>query len=237
MRDSDHSGDHANAAAARTRILALVEAGGLGPTGRLPSERALCAAWGIGRRAIRQALSVLEAEGVVWRQQGKGTFAGAPPDPTARLAAGIVGETTPAEVMEARLCVEPVLARLAALRATPADAERLKGIAERVARASDPDDVELWDGTLHRQIAELSGNRPLITAYGMLDEIRANPAWRGLRQRARSARTLRVTTTEHRRIVTAIGAGDGAAAEAAMRDHLTTLAAMLRRLDRREGTG
>src|SRR5690606_41847884 len=66
------------------------------------------------RRSIRLALEALEAEGLIWRRQGKGTFAGSPPDPTGALAAAIVGDTTPADIMEARLALEPALAALCA---------------------------------------------------------------------------------------------------------------------------
>ncbi|MFN3642814.1 MAG: FadR/GntR family transcriptional regulator [Gemmobacter sp.] len=230
MRDGAGSAGRGDALTARGHLLALVQDGGLGPSGRLPAERALCDRWGIGRRSLRRALDALEAEGLIWRQQGKGTFAGHPPDPTGLLAAGIVGETTPAEVMEARLCIEPVLARLAAARATPDEIARLRGIAARVMQAEDRDETELWDGALHRRIATLAGNRPLLTAFAMLDEIRANPSWRGLRERARSPGTLRISDAQHHAIIDALAAGDGGAAEAAMRDHLATLAGNLERL-------
>lgn len=67
---------------------------------------------------MRRALDVLEEEGRIWRKQGKGTFIGpaAPVEPLALQ--GLVQQTNLLEVMEARLQLEPGLARLAALRAT-----------------------------------------------------------------------------------------------------------------------
>ncbi|WP_092498390.1 GntR family transcriptional regulator [Faunimonas pinastri] len=43
---------------------------------QLAPERELPRPFGFGRRVIRRALEVLEAEGLIWRQQGKGTFVG-----------------------------------------------------------------------------------------------------------------------------------------------------------------
>ena len=48
---------------------------------------ALAAQIGIGRRALRRALEVLEAEGRIWRHQGKGTFLGPRPPLTSAAAA------------------------------------------------------------------------------------------------------------------------------------------------------
>ena len=93
----------------RARLLGVIEQGGLPADGRLPTERELSESMRVGRRAVRFALESLLAEGLIWRKQGKGTFAGQAPDKTQLLAAEIVGETNFVEVMEARLCIEPVL--------------------------------------------------------------------------------------------------------------------------------
>lgn len=212
---------------ARGRLLALVQVGGLGLQGRLPPERELCERWGISRRSLRRALDALEAEGLIWRHRGKGTFVGQAPDPTGALAAEIVGETTALEVMEARLCLEPVLA---ARRARPEDVARMRALAGRVITAVDAESTELWDSALHRLIARVAGNRPLMTAHAMLDEIRASADWVGLRSRARSAARLKVSDDQHHAIIDAIEAGDTVAASSAMQAHLATLARNLEHL-------
>jgi DNA-binding FadR family transcriptional regulator len=215
---------------AKARLLAMLETGLSGTSGRLPTERDLSAAMQVSRRSVRRALQQLEADGLIWRKQGKGTFAGLPPDPTQTLAAEIVGETNFLEVMEARLCIEPALAAMCATKATPADIDRMHNLARRIVEATDPQSIELWDGSLHRLIARTAGNRPLLTAFSMVDEIRNSQNWRGLRHKARSLETLRVSDNEHRAIIDAIEAGNPILAEAAMRAHLQTLAANLRRI-------
>jgi GntR family transcriptional regulator, transcriptional repressor for pyruvate dehydrogenase complex len=219
----------------RARLLAMIEGGGLPADGRLPTERDLSDGMGIGRRAVRSALESLLAEGLIWRKQGKGTFAGQAPDKTQILAAEIVGETNVAEVMEARLCIEPVLAAMAARHALPDDIERMRNLALRIIQAGDPDSIELWDGALHRLIARTAKNKPLLTAFSMIDEIRGNPNWRVVRQKARSMRTLQDRNDEHVEIINRIEAGDSAGAEAAMRRHLTTLADNLNRIHSPDG--
>lgn len=214
----------------RARLLALIEGGSLPADGRLPTERELSEGLDVGRRAVRTAMESLLAEGLIWRQQGKGTFAGQPPDKTQILAAEIVGETNVVDVMEARLCIEPVLAAMAARHALPDDIDRMRNLAQRILQASEPDSIELWDGALHRLIARTAKNKPLLTAFSMIDEIRGNPDWRGVRQKARSMRTLQDRHAEHVAIIDRIEAGDAPGAEAAMRRHLTRLADNLKRI-------
>ena len=213
----------------QARLLRMIERGGLPADARLPTERDLSEKMGVGRRSVRLALESLMTEGLIWRQQGKGTFAGQPPDKTQVLAAEIVGETNFAEVMAARICIEPTLAAMSAQHALPADIDRMRDLARRTLQAADPDSIELWDGALHRLIARLAGNKPLYTAFSMVDEIRANPRWRGLRSKARSLETLKVSDAEHHEIIDHIEAGNTAGAEAAMRLHLTSLANNLNR--------
>ncbi len=219
-----------SAGVVRARLQNLIENGNLPPDGRLPTERQLCESMGVGRRAVRNALDSLLVEGLIWRKQGKGTFAGQAPDKTQVLAAEIVGETNFAEVMDARLCIEPTLAAMSARHALPADIDRMRNLARRTLEATDAKQIELWDGALHRLIARTARNKPLLTAFSMIDEIRSNESWRGLRSKARSVETLKVSDGEHLAIIDQIEAGDPQAAEAAMRRHLTTLATNLKRI-------
>lgn len=233
MMGQPHQGaaQHGSAHAVRASLLHAISRDGLAATGgRLPTEREICQTMGVSRRAVRRALESLEAEGLIWRRQGKGTFAGQPPAPAQQLAAGLVGETTFAEVMAARLCLEPCLAGMAARRALPADIERMRNLAQRAVACDDPESVELWDSALHRLIARTAANAPLLAAFSMLDEIRGNAAWRSLRARARSMKTLQVSDREHTAIIDAIESGQAERAEAAMRAHLTTLSENVRRI-------
>jgi GntR family transcriptional regulator, transcriptional repressor for pyruvate dehydrogenase complex len=192
--------------------------------GRLPPERELAVSLGVGRRAIRRALEVLETEGLIWRQQGSGTFIGPRPSIGAGIVTSLIKETNLAEVFEARAHLEPCLAGLAALRAQPEDVVRMRNLCDRIATARDHDARELWDEALHRLIGEVAGNSLLFGVYRILEDVRRDEAWRALRERARSEAMVANYSQQHRAIVDAIGRRDPGASEQAMRDHIASLA-------------
>lgn len=206
----------------KDRLLDLVKSGTLPPDGKLPTERELADRFDVGRRHVRLALNALEQDGLVWRRQGKGTFAGLPSDPTGELADRIIGDTNALEVMEARLCIEPELASLCAKRMGPDEVQRLRMLAQRQFESTDPQAVELWDGSFHRLIANCARNKPLLTAFSLLDKIRSNPQWVAIRAKARDGASIQITHSEHITIVDSIAAGHADSARMAMRDHLTT---------------
>lgn len=209
-----------------------------GADAQLPPERSLSRQIGVGRRALRRALEVLEAEGRIWRQQGKGTFVGSRPLRTKVDLEALSSGTNPLEIMEARLEIEPALTRLAALRASNGDIERLTHLAGKTASSADGDmdSRELWDGAFHRAIAEAAGNSLLFMFFDVMNRIRQDPTWRRLREQARSKPGQRNYVNQHSRIVAAIGARDGGAAEQAMREHLETVRASLLRIMTRSTT-
>lgn len=217
-----------SAEAAFAAIRQMIETGKLPADGRLPTERELAAEFGCGRRTIRRVLDALETEGLIWRKQGKGTFAGQPPDPTGALAAEIAPDVDPLVVMEARICIEPALAELCALRATGEDVQRLQKLAQRASHSVDADTVELWDGALHRAIARIAGNRVMLTAFVLLDEVRMGSDWQEQRHRARTPEAMALYDTQHANIIDAIERRDGSGAFEAMRAHLEALSENLR---------
>lgn len=221
--------DSENSGAVLMRLRRLIDAEDFETDGRLPTERELSDRLGVGRRALRRALEVLEAEGLIWRRQGKGTFIGQAPEASGALVAQIAGHATMIEIMVARLCVEPVLARLCAEKATSAEVRQMRELANRTETTQDPDATELWDGALHRFIARTAGNPILLTTFALIDELRTTDEWRDLRQKARNADTLRQYHHHHTQIIDFIEAGDGDGAQIAMELHLKTL---MRRIER-----
>jgi len=192
--------------------------------GKLPTERALALMFRVSRRSIRRALEVLEAEGQVWRRQGSGTYAGRQPDGWADHVETIVAGTNFMEIMEVRLRIEPQLAQLAAMRAKSSEIVRMREIAGKIRESGDSDSRELWDGALHRQIAQSAGNQFFLTIFDVINRVRQDETWQLIREKARSANdTLSVSHTQHMTLIDAIAARDPAKAGETMRQHLLML--------------
>ncbi|WP_442967853.1 FadR/GntR family transcriptional regulator [Rhizobium sp. GR12] len=211
--------DNSNYALAKLR--AYIQAPHLAKDGRLPTERAFAETFNVGRRSIRRALEVLEAEGLIWRRQGAGTFVGEKPDDWSAQVTELVAGTDIMEIMEVRLRIEPQLAQLAAMRAKPAEVERMRALVQKTGESTDADAKELWDGSLHRQIAQSAGNRLFLSIFDVVNRIRQDDAWQSIRELARRTGTNgRASFEQHMAIVDAIADRDPARAGEAMRQHL-----------------
>jgi len=203
------------------KLRQLLSDGGTLGGERLPPERVLASELHVGRRSLRRALSVLEDEGQISRQQGRGTFVNAGiAMPTLRIDR-ILEHTNPLEVIEVRLSVEPVMARLAALRASRCDIDRLSRLAEETAAARQAAEYEAADTAFHRRIAEASRNALFLSLYDTLSASRSDAAWRRLGENAHCYKRQAVYAGFHREIAKAIAGRDGAKAEKLMYDHLS----------------
>ncbi|HEV7437537.1 MAG TPA: FadR/GntR family transcriptional regulator [Pseudorhizobium sp.] len=229
---------HDNANYALDRLRELLGRGQINPDGRLPTERALSEMLGTGRRAVRRALEVLESEGLIWRKQGAGTFVGERPDGLSKHVDAIVAGTDLMEIMEVRLRIEPQLAQLAAVRAKPKDVERMRILAAKIIDSEDADARELWDGALHRQIAQSAGNQLFLSIFDVVNRVRQDEAWQAIRERARTAgNTVNISLAQHSGIIDAIAQRDPTRAGEAMRQHLLMLQERLIRVTSLEHGG
>ncbi|SOB90648.1 FadR/GntR family transcriptional regulator [Stappia indica] len=190
---------------------------------QLPTERELAEEIGVGRRAVRRALDVLEAEGRIWRRQGAGTFIAAARGRAESRIRHLPELSNMFEVMEVRLRIEPALARLAALRATAADIARMREISEKVATATDMDSRELWDSSLHRAVALAAGNTLFLALFDVVDRVRQDENWRHVREALRTPSSQRLYHAQHEELVDALERRDPVAAERTMRQHLLSL--------------
>lgn len=209
---------------ALTQLRALLSQQDYVPGRRLPSERSLCETLGVTRNALRKALATLEAEGQIWRHVGRGTFVGPNHNAITDDSRLLASQTSPANVMEARLTIEPELARLAALHATIGDIEQMLLCTKRSQAASDWRVYETWDNQLHRAIAEATHNSLLIALFDTLNTVRRTVVWGRLRPRSRSCPGPdHHSHADHLAIVQAIQDRDMDAARINMRSHLETV--------------
>jgi DNA-binding FadR family transcriptional regulator len=206
-----------------TQLRAYLAQTTLPEDGRLPPERDLSAALGVTRTELRKALGTLEAEGQIWRHVGKGTFMGNRPVDTLSDIAALSKRTNPAELMRARLIIEPEIARAAALTATPMHLAELRMCQARTREAATWRQYETWDTRLHRTVAEATQNTPLLGLFDMLNALRRAVTWGRLRSNPVKPEPNHHSFTEHETIVTAIENRDMNGAAAAMRTHLQSV--------------
>lgn len=214
-----------NSSSALENLRQLIQQHEVQPDQPLPTERELAERFNVGRREIRRALDVLVEEGRIWRKQGKGTFVGpaAPVQPL--VLQDLPQQSNLLEVMEARVQLEPGLARLAALRANNEQIALMKRLLERMQSFTlgDSDRTELWDSAFHRAIAEAAGNRLMLGLFDAIDAVRREPSWQHLRELARTQERLNNYDNHHQLLVQHIAARQPVEAAAAMREHLLAL--------------
>jgi len=203
----------------REHILAGTTEGSLGPGSRLPTERELARRFSLPRNAVRRTLAQLEAEGAITRHVGRGTFLAGRSGDDGTPASGVT-HTSPAELMEARLRIEPALAELVVTNATPADFERMEACIERAEKATTLDEFELWDAALHEALAEATHNRFVIRVLDMVTAVRQQAEWGKLKDRIVTPDRRIRYQQEHREIVRALKERDADRARAGIVAHL-----------------
>jgi GntR family transcriptional regulator, uxu operon transcriptional repressor len=238
-------------------ILAELRRAGLGTGSRMPTERQLAIDLGASRTSVRHALAVLEAEGRISREVGRGTFLRQPPWPrgsdNSRLAAagseagpdpggrGPLGGPAggdaawapgaagfaPADVMTIRRLLEPPAMRLVVAWATTGDFAEIGRCLAGGERAASYEEFEVWDLALHRAIMTAS-HSPLLTAlYAVIEAARHNRFWGDLKRRSASRERQREYQADHAELVAALQARDAERATEAMRAHLSRVAGHL----------
>lgn len=202
-------------------ILAESERVGLGPGGRLPTERQLAADHGVTRSAIRHAMKVLEAEGRVSREVGRGTFLRDPAQPSsdgdgpARL-----DDVGPADVMAVRRLLEPQVMPVVVAWATARDFEEMDRCLAGGDAAQTYEEFEVWDLALHRCIFAASHSQLLMRLIAVIESARRGHVWGNLKRRGDSHERREEYRRDHRELVAALRARDAGQAVEAMRAHL-----------------
>jgi DNA-binding FadR family transcriptional regulator len=189
---------------------------------RLPPERELAAILNQTRVRLRVALKQLAEEGLLWRGVGNGTYLGPRPLIFAQstLASGVAAITNPPEVMEARLAVEPEIARMAAFRAKKSHLDELYLCIEKMKESGDVAEWLFWDKRLHRGLCQAAGNTMLLVVLEVIQNNMGRENMGGLLVYLKTGDNIAASTQEHLLIVDAVRARDAAGAAQAMKAHL-----------------
>jgi GntR family transcriptional regulator, transcriptional repressor for pyruvate dehydrogenase complex len=135
---------------------------------RLPSQDKLAKIYKVSRNTVREAINKLTVMGLLSCRQGVGTVV--EPISAASYMSSISSHLslhpiTVRDFIEARIAVEQVIARLAALRATQVERERFKEIINKMQMYHRRKDVESfgeWSSRFHIELARISGNSVLL---------------------------------------------------------------------------
>ena len=186
----------------------------------LPGQRQLAEELGVGRPAVREAVSALEGLGLLQVEPGRGVFVRDPGDLRSarwRFASRYSVE----DVYGVRASLEALSVVLATRRAKAADVRQLEKMAKQFEAAVHSGDLLAMaaaDRAFHRQLAQFSGNPLLCEMLDAFDDVMTegrNLAFQDARSRQRQAPIV-----EHQRIVTAIKSGDAEAAGRKMTSHI-----------------
>ena len=185
-------------------ILEAIDSHSYVPGDRLV-ESELAERFGVSRTPIREALQRLETQGLLTRD-GRS------------LMVASLDHTQMAELYVVRGELEGLAARLAARHATPEEVGVLRDMLEKdQAFLNDPAALSRANRRFHKQIHLASHNRFLVQQLDLVHRSMALLATTSIAAEGRPEDTL----AEHNIIVTAIEAGDGDAADAALRDHIS----------------
>jgi GntR family transcriptional repressor for pyruvate dehydrogenase complex len=204
------------------QLLGQISRQRLRPGDVLPPERELTESFGVGRSSIREALRMLESQGVIIAANG-GSFvvaeAANPLNSSLRLLFTLDGETGLHDLFELRRILDTEAAALAAERHSAEHlAEMDQAIAEMDASLRESGGEHFIDADLrfHLAVAEATGNRLVLhSMHAVRDVVR-----RALLTVFVIPQSPERAVVEHRAIRDAIASGDPARARQEMRDHL-----------------
>jgi len=164
---------------AAENLRAAIASGRWGLGARIPNEAALAGMLSVSRGTVREAVRILVSQGLLETRQGSGTYVRATADPAAALDR--VRRTCLRDQLEARAALDVEAVRLASLRHTPDDLQRLRRLLDERGTVADGGREAFIrrDIAFHKAVVATSGNRALVEIYdfftaGIMDIIQSS---------------------------------------------------------------
>jgi GntR family transcriptional repressor for pyruvate dehydrogenase complex len=213
------------------RLVNLIGDRSFQPGDPLPTERELTASFHVGRSSVREALRMLESQGVI-RSANGGAFviaeAAYPLNSSLRLLLTLDESTRIHDVIELRSILECEAAALAAERHAPEHLTRMDEAIEEMAKGlEEPEGDAFIDADLrfHLAVAEATGNRVLLHSMHAVRDVIRRMLMTVFHLPGSAARAVE----EHRAVRAAIATGDPSSARNEMRAHLARVEVDVRR--------
>ncbi|MFK7940287.1 MAG: FadR/GntR family transcriptional regulator [Roseovarius sp.] len=189
---------------------------------RLPSERTLAAELGVARNTVREALDVLEAQNVIRRRAGSGSFVTYQSTPIAHVAdLTVAQDMSPLDHLVVRGILEPEMVRLAVINMSPRQLDDMAEILSKIeAVQADMDAFIDLEEQLYGQIADGTGNPLLASCHRLtIDAYRASFRTK-LRRRHLTPKRIQDYQKRYNTLFNAIGSRDVASAVEFIKLHL-----------------
>lgn len=185
---------------------------------RLPAEREIARSFGASRTTVRNALRLLEERNFVRRRVGSGTFV---VHSSGHDAGEIADITSPLELMDVRLAVEPHIVQLAVLHGTARDFEAMAGALSELEQANaDLERFTHWDQRFHMALASATHNPLMVWTYRQINEVRSHTQWSKVKDKVLTPVRIADYNAGHRALLDAMQARDGEAAVEIINRHL-----------------
>ncbi|EHR6806356.1 MULTISPECIES: Uxu operon transcriptional regulator [Enterobacteriaceae] len=199
--------------------------------GRLPPEREIADMLEVSRTVVREALIMLEIEGIVEVRRGAGIFVVRIPDGKEEVVRdeessdentpNQCNDAGPFELLQARQLLESNIAEFAALQATREDIIKMRRALQLQEEWAVSDDHEVGDMQFHLAIAEATHNSMLVELFKQSWQWRVNnPMWIQLHLHLRDTQYRKEWLVDHKQILAALIKKDARAAKLAMWQHL-----------------
>lgn len=196
------------------QIVEKIESGELEPGTRLPNEPELAYDFGVSRGILREALTILQARGIIYRKPKEGTFIA---QDVLEVMSGSwdvsIREATYLDLIEVRECFEPRVVEKVIHLATDDEIQELLEQVDNMAAGNTEHSLDYY---FHYHLAELSGNivfsNFIDTYYDIIDELKTKSS-------KKKKRTEEIIE-EHRKVVEAIQERDTEKAVGLMKYHL-----------------
>lgn len=185
---------------------------------QLPPEREIARQLGSSRATVRAALRMLEEQKLITRKIGSGTFvayAGA------RADEEISEVTSPLELIEVRLALEPHIVRLAVVHGTGRDMSNLACLLDELEGSQDDHErFSQVDQNFHLGFAMATHNPLLVSMYQRVNEVRGHAQWNKMKDKILVPSRIREYNASHRLIYEAVNRRDADAAAELITAHL-----------------
>ena len=214
--------DMNQAAKLRDTILDKLRAGAWRAGHRIPTERALSDEFGLSRSTVRRVLQEFKRKRLITQTVGSGTYVAEQlHEALAELRPGVTGlAVSPAELMAARLVLEPAIIDMVVGHATAADFQRMDECNLHAEAATTLEAFEQWDAALHEAIAAAAHNAFIADVFRRMSEVRSQGEWGILKRRSATPERRQVYQQEHRALVAALKQRDAQKARALCLAHL-----------------